>query len=222
MDANGQPLQGQPQAFTPEQLALLTQMQQQQSATMQQEIQTLQAQLAAATAAPPSSSTQPRRTPDQRLGRPTVFRGDPKDSSVMFPEFAFKLCAFMGLEEPDIAAEMKRLDDSTAVPKRMHELSATEQEANGRFYFSLVMLTGGQAAAVVRAVDDGNGLKAYANLVARCNPNTRGRSLGRLSLLLKPNLGTDMGKLMDNITAWEELIHQYEVQSMDKIADDIN
>jgi len=144
MDANGQPLvqpqqgqqqQQQPQAFTPEQLALLTQMQPQQTAQMQQEIQTLQQQLATATAA--TSSSPQRRTPDQRLGRPTLFRGDPKDSSILFPEFAFKLCAFMGLEEPDIAAEMKRLDDSTAVPKRMHELTQTEQEANRRFFTSL-------------------------------------------------------------------------------------
>ena len=174
---------------------------------------------AATTAA--AAGAQPRLGPDERLGRPNVFSGAGAQAETEWSDFSFKAQAYFGLEGQDTAMRLKAMEEREAPAQVMADYNDVGQQLAVKVYFGLVMLTSHQALRVVKTVTDSNGFEAYRRLSQRFNPASGGRTLGRLSRILRPDLGGDAATLLDKLTAWEQEIHEYDAVARDRLGDQI-
>ena len=221
--------------FSQEQMAALTAMMDKQRqneeaarAALQGQVDalTIQLQVAQTTAQTAQAvgtpvQTEPRRVPDQRLGRPDAFAGTGKHPELDWQDFSFKAIAYFGLESALSTQGLMEMDKPGAPEQALGMYAVEEQDAAKRIYFGLVMLTKHHALRIVRQVRDNNGYEAFRRLSVRYNPQSGGRNLGRLGHILKPDLAGDVNTLLDRLVSWEQEIHDYESASSEALGNSV-
>ena len=116
---------------------------------------------------------------DLKVGKPDVWNPD----KTPFLEWDHRWRAYMGMCSTAILSDLENIRDN---PKRIliySDLDCTRQQASNEVYFSLVILTSGKAATIVRTVRDKNGYEAYRLLRQRF-----GKHLTSLTQILKFDL----------------------------------
>ena len=106
-------------------------------------------------------------------------------------------------------------------PKRIliySDFDSARQQASNEVYFSLVMLTAGKAATIVRTVRDNNGYEAYRFLRQRFEPENYGKHLTSLTQILKFDFGSNLSEFLDKLIEWEGLIDKYEQETLETIS----
>ena len=90
-------------------------------------------------------------------GKPDVWNPD----KTPFLEWDHRWRAYMGMCSTSILSDLQNIREN---PKRVliySDFDSARQQASNEVYFSLVMLTTGKAATIVRTVRDNNGYEAY-------------------------------------------------------------
>ena len=124
----------------------------------------------------------------------------------------------MGMCSTAILSDLQNIREN---PKRIviySDLDSTRQQASNEVYFSLVMLTTGKAATIVRTVRDNNGYEAYRILRQRFEPENYGKHLTSLTQILKFEFGFNSSEFLDKLIEWEGLIDNYEQETLETIS----
>ena len=98
------------------------------------------------------------------------------------------------------------------------DFDSARQQASNEVYFSLVMLTTGKVATIVRTVRDNNGYEAYRLLRQRFEPEHYGKHLTSLTQILKFDFGSNPSEFLDKLIEWEGLIDKYEQETLETIS----
>ena len=113
---------------------------------------------------------------DLKVGKPDVWNPD----KTPFVEWDHRWRAYMGMCSTSILSDLQNIREN---PKRIliySDFDSARQQASNEVYFSLVMLTTGKAATIVRTVRDNNGYEAYRLLRQRFEPENYGKHLTSL------------------------------------------
>ena len=132
---------------------------------------------------------------DHKVGKPDVWNPD----KTPFLEWDHRWRAYMGMCSTDILSDLQNIREN---PKRMlihSDFDSTRQQASNEVYFSLVMLTTGKAATIVRTVRDNNGYEAYWLLWQRFEPENNGKHLTSLTQILKFDFGSNPSEFLDKL-----------------------
>ena len=151
---------------------------------------------------------------DLKVGKPDV-RNPDKTPSL---EWDHKWRAYMGMCSTTILSDLQNIREN---PKRIliySDLDTTKQQDSNEVYFSLVMLTTGKAATIVRTVRDNNGYEAYQLLRQRFEPENYGKHLTSLTQILKFDFGSNPSEFLDRLIEWEGLIDKYEQETLETIS----
>ena len=108
---------------------------------------------------------------DLIVGKPDVWSLD----KTPFVEWDHRWRAYMGMCSTSILADLQNIREN---PKRIliySDFDSARQQASNEVYFSLVMLTTGKAATIVRTARDNNGHEAYRLLRQRFEPENYGK-----------------------------------------------
>ena len=124
----------------------------------------------------------------------------------------------MGMCSTSILSDLQNIREN---PKRIliySDFDSARQQASNEVYFSLVMLTTGKAATIVRTVRDNNGYEAYRLLRQRFEPENYGKHLTSLTQILKFDFGSNPSEFLDKLIEWEGLIDKYEQETLETIS----
>ena len=118
----------------------------------------------------------------------------------------------MGMCGTDILSDLQDIREN---PKRIliySDFDSARQQASNDVYFSLVMLTTGKAATIVRTVRDNNGYEAYRFL------ENYGKHVTSLTQILKLDFGSNPSEFLDKLIEWEGLTDKYEQETLETIS----
>ena len=144
-----------------------------------------------------------------------------KDCGLWF-SWSMSFRNWLEFAEPVFESELReveqRLDEQTSITG-MPEACALRGK---RLWTILSTLLKGRALGILRSVTDRNGYEVWRLLVTTYSPKTRSRSLAMLSAIMQQGRFTTKGQtLLEQITAFERLVHAYEDASSSKVPDDI-
>ena len=151
---------------------------------------------------------------DLKVGKPDVWNPD----KTPFLEWDHRWRAYMGMCSTSILSDLQNIREN---PKRVliySDFDSARQQASNEVYFSLVMLTTGKAATIVRTVRDNNGYEAYRLLRQRFEPENYGKHLTSLTQILKFDFGSNPSEFLDKLIEWEGLIDKYEQETLETIS----
>ena len=100
---------------------------------------------------------------DLKVGKPDVWSND----KTPFVEWDHRWRAYMGMCSTSILSDLQNIREN---PKRIliySDFDSARQQASNEVYFSLVLLTTGKAATIVRTVRDNDGYETYRLLRQR-------------------------------------------------------
>ena len=148
---------------------------------------------------------------DLKVGKPDVWNLD----KTSFVEWDHRWRAYMGICSTSILSDLQNIREN---PKRIliySDFDSARQQASNEVYFSLVMLTIGKAATIVRTVRDNSGYEAYRLLRQRFEPEIYGKHLTSLTQILKFGFGSNPSEFLDKLIEWEGLIDKYEQETLE-------
>eukprot|EP00971_Amphidinium_carterae_P247848 4921657-Amphidinium_carterae.1 len=107
-------------------------------------------------------------------------------------------------------------------PCTLPAAGSLERRACAQLYYSLALLTSDKALAVVRNVEEGNGMEAWRRLVADYEPRTGMRMGALLQQLLRFSMGIgEESDLTHELDQFERDVRRYEDQSGETLSDNI-
>ena len=124
----------------------------------------------------------------------------------------------MGMCSTDILADLQNIREN---PKRIliySDFDSASQQGSNEVYFSLVMLTTGEAATIVRTVRDNNAYEAYRPFRQRFEPENYCKHVTSLTQNLKFDFGSNFSEFLDKPIEWEGFIDKYEQGSLETIS----
>ena len=148
------------------------------------------------------------------MGKPDVWNPD----KTPFVEWDHRWRAYMGMCSTAILSDLQNIRE---YPKRIliySDFDSAKQQASNEVYFSLVMLTTGKAATIVRTVGDNNGYEAYRLFRQRFEPENYDKQLTSLTQILKFDFGSNPSEFLDKLIEWEGLIDKYEQETLQTIS----
>ena len=151
---------------------------------------------------------------DLKVGKPDVWNPD----KTPFLEWDHRWRANMGMCSTSILSDLQNIRENRKRILIYSDFDSARQQASNEVYFSLVMLTTGKAATIVRTVRDNNGYEAYQLLRQRFEPENYGKHLTSLTQILKFDFGSNPSEFLDKLIEWEGLIDKYEQETLETIS----
>ena len=148
---------------------------------------------------------------DLKVGKPDVWNLD----KTPFVEWDHRWRAYMGMCSTSILSDLQNIRENPRLILIHSDFDSARQQASNEVYFSLVMLTTGKAATIVRTVRDNNGYEAYRLLRQRFEPENYGKHLTSLTQILKFDFGSNPPEFLDKLIEWEGLIDKYEQETLE-------
>ena len=169
-----------------------------------------------------SEPKEPHEGIDARtLQKPEVWKPKDHDEELtQWPEWSFLFKSFMAMLDKEFESDLDLVEQNLTQEQVMADYPTDLVPRAKRLYHYLVSYVKARPLRIVRAVDNGDGFKAWQHLCREFQPNTRQRTLCMIQAITQfPAF--EKGKVLEGLLSLEKLVEDYERVATEKLSSDL-
>ena len=169
-----------------------------------------------------SEPKEPHEGIDARtLQKPEVWKPKDHDEELtQWPEWSFLFKSFMAMLDKEFESDLDLVEQNLTQEQVMADYPTDMVPRAKRLYHYLVSYVKARPLRIVRAVDSGDGFKAWQHLCREFQPNTRQRTLCMIQAITQfPAF--EKGKVLEGLLSLEKLVEDYERVATEKLSSDL-